>query len=656
LLFTIILVNYRNSIQPISAISLANTMTNIDVEQFISKGLIFDFLYFTFVILATHCFWALIITISSQNVNASSLLNKDLTWFSIFLLHITFSIGINSYYFTTSLTSYLRESIFSTPFFLVTALALIIYLIVNALLKIFKTHHLITLLIVLTLIFIYPLTINNTKRLDVAKKDIIIIGIDGLRPDHLQYEGADKSLAPFINNIVNQSFLYKNTYTPLGRTYVAWMSILTGQYPVNNKIRFNLAPPEYTISPIPLTNSLKNEGYSSTYAIDERRFNQIDLNYGFDNLVGPKIGAADAFLSSLADLPYVNILLKHPFGKYLFPYQYGNRAYGKAYDPKMFNDDIISSLDFNKPNFLAVHYCLLHWPYSSKSFIQSPPSSWNGNYNHFMYKQMLSKVDKQVEDLFNKLKSNGMLENSVIYILSDHGESFKLKGDYQKKEKLITELPSQKSWGHGTNILDQEQSRVLLSKVRFINNEIVNKKIEFNDLYSLVDVLPSINGDLGSPIVDTSKFDGYILPNTIPVKEEKINNERFVFVESSLPVKSINKSFIDKDDVLSETSSYYEVKSNGQAYMRLDDYVRLIAKKQRSIYIGNLQLTIAPDYEDLIIYNRHTKTAEPESSFKEKKLIIRPLQLLCEHYKNDIGFDPYNKCKTNFDILIKDES
>ncbi|PKG73791.1 sulfatase [Shewanella sp. GutCb] len=655
LLFTIILVNYKNSIQPISAISLANTMTNIDSDQFLSRGLIFDVLYFIFVILSIHCLWALIITISAQINSASSTLNKDLTWFSIFLLHITFSIGINSYYFTTSLTSYLRESILSTPTFLVTALVLIIYLFINALVRTFKTRYLILLCTFTAFTFTYPFIISSSaKRLNLESKDIIIIGIDGLRPDHLEYEGADKSLAPFINTIVNQSFLYKNTYTPLGRTYVAWMSVLTGQYPVNNKVRFNLAPPEYTTSPLPLTNLLRKEGYISTYAIDERRFNQIDLNYGFDNLVGPKIGAADALLSSLADLPYVNILLKHPYSKYLFPYQYGNRAYGKAYDPEVFNNDIINNLNFKKPNFLAVHYCLLHWPYSSKNFIQKNSDSWDGNYNHFMYKEMLKKVDQQVADLFNKLKSSGMLENSVIYMLSDHGESFKLKKDNHQKENLITELPSQKSWGHGTNILDQEQSRVLLAKLRFKNNKIVNKKLKFNDLYSLVDILPSINKDLGSPIVDTTKFDGYILPNTIPVKE-KTNNERFLFVESSLPVKSINKSFIDKDDVLSETSSYYEVKSNGQAYMRFDDYNRLIANKQRSIYFRDLQLTMSPDYEDLIIYNRNTNTVESESSFIEKDLIIKPLKLLCEHYKGDVGFDPYNKCEIESNILIDEE-
>ncbi|GIU26000.1 hypothetical protein TUM4433_11360 [Shewanella schlegeliana] len=466
----------------------------------------------------------------------------------------------------------------------------------------------------------------------------------------MKYLGADPKIAPNLNRVLDSMTVYKNAYTPQGRTYVAWMSLLTGKYPVNNGIRFNLAPPEMVNKTLPFIELLKERGYNTTYAIDERRFNQIDSSYGFNNTVGPKAGAADALISGLGDLPYLNILLLHPYSSYILPYLYNNRAYGKAYSPIAFNKAVIESLAHEAPNFLALHYCQLHWPYTSKDFISQPLENWDGNYNHYMYKEMIRSVDKQVADLFARLSQEGMLDDAIVYIISDHGESFKLPTFKTPVPQNLKAFPKTKSWGHGTNILDQQQSLILLARAEFKNGTVVTPAQKIDGLYSLVDIVPTLVSSLAisstgissasASRLNTASFDGITLPWTA----EQVSHQRYVVVESSVPVKSINKSFIDKKEVMSETASNYEVRDDGKAYMRTKNYIELIAKKQRAIYFQNWQLSLLPDYDSPVLLNTATNEIYDTDNYRGDFNWQPMMRALCSQYKEDPGFDPHASC------------
>ncbi|MCL1048192.1 sulfatase-like hydrolase/transferase [Shewanella abyssi] len=641
LLFTIILINYRSSIQPYSFFSIANAMTHIEPRHFNSIGLVKDLAYFVGILTLIHIFWAFVIIVSFQAIKNSnrSELNNDLFWLILVLLHLTLVVSLNSHYFPTSLTSYFRATILSSPSSIaLQSLVLLTLFIIGLKRSKHKTVVSIT-TIALTSLCLYPLISKNTDEFFYNDKpNIIIIGIDGLRPDHLNYDSAQSDYAPFINALLSESQNYINSYSPQGRTYVAWMSILTGLYPKNNGARFNLAPPELINKKLPLVEKLKSRGYHTAYAMDERRFNQIDKAYGFDSEVGPMIGAADAFISSFSDLPYINLMLKHPYSKYLFPYLYNNRAYGKTYNPKAFNDEVIESLNTKKPNFLAVHFCQLHWPYTSIDFIEHTPEEWEGNYSHFMYKSMLKKVDDQLRTFFEQMKNKGFLKNSIVYLISDHGEGFKLK----QSKRFTTPIngPDTQSWGHGTNVLDQQQAKVVLAKLRYRDDKVINKPIKIDGLYSLIDILPSLDDELNLDLI--VKFDGIILPDLTLVKP----SNRHIFVESSLPLKSINASFVDEKKVVSETASSYEVRPSGRAVMKPEEYKNLLSRKQRSIYQGDFQLAMLPDKNMITLLNFDSNELsiiaadiEPKSD-KVKALLLK----LCNFYKTDYGFDSENRC------------
>ncbi|GIU31919.1 sulfatase-like hydrolase/transferase [Shewanella sp. MBTL60-007] len=648
ILFTVILFNFKSTLQVYSVMSLASTMNSLDSHSLSAYGLIYDVIFFFSVLVTIHIIWAGIITISTRSpwftLKGNS--QEELYWFLLILINITCLIAINSYFYPTSLVSYFRHTALSEPLVWGGLVSFLIISFYRGLLT-FTTRPVV---LFISLLFIAGLvspflSINNTTAQPQNDPNIIVLGIDGLRPDHLKYLGADPNVAPNLNRLLDKMTVYKNTYTPQGRTYVAWMSLLTGKYPVNNGVRFNLAPPEMVNKTLPIIELLKERGYYTTYAIDERRFNQIDSSYGFNNTVGPKAGAADALISGLGDLPYLNILLMHPYSSYILPYLYNNRAYGKAYSPITFNKAVIESLVHEAPNFLALHYCQLHWPYTSKDFISQPRENWDGNYNHYMYKEMIGSVDKQVADLFTRLKQRGVLDNAIVYIVSDHGESFKLPSFKTPVPENLKAFPKTKSWGHGTNILDQQQSLILMARAEFKNGSIVTPAQEIEGLYSLVDIVPSLVNSLeisssSHPRLQESNLDGIVLPWTA----EQVSPNRYVFVESSVPVKSINKSFIDKNEVMSETASNYEVRADGKAYMRTENYIELIAKKQRAIYYQQWQLSLLPDYDTPVLFNTATNeiydTAQYQGDFDWRAMMGE----LCSLYKEDTGFDPHAVC------------
>lgn len=648
ILFTVILFNFKSLIQVYSVMSLATTMNSLDSHSLTAYGLLYDVIYFFCVLIFIHIIWAGIITISIQSpwINIKGQNQEELYWLLLILINVTCLIAINSHFYPTSLVSYFRHTPLSEPVIWGSLTSFLVISFYRGL-STFASKRVIVFASSLCITgLISPFTsISHTSIQPPKDPNIIILGIDGLRPDHLKFMGADPKFAPKLNQLLDNMTVYKNAYTPQGRTYVAWMSLLTGQYPINNGVRFNLAPAEMINKRLPIIEQLKDKGYHTTYAIDERRFNQIDSSYGFNTTVGPKAGAADALISGLGDLPYLNVLLLHPYSAYLLPYLYNNRAYGKAYSPNTFNNTVIKSLDHRKPNFLAVHFCQLHWPYTSKDFIPQPLKNWDGNYNHYMYKEMITSVDNQVADLFTRLKQNKVLDNAIVYIISDHGESFKLSKFKTSSYKNQKALPETKSWGHGTNILDQQQSHILLARANFKGGKITTPAQTLDGLYSLVDIAPTLVNSLNLSNTSDSKFgsasyDGRVLP----WKSDQVSHQRYIFVESSVPVKSINKSFIDKKEVMSETASNYEVRSDGKAYMRPKNYIELIAKKQRAIYYQEWQLSMLPDYDSPVLLNTETSEIYDAESYQGQFNWQPMMKALCSQYEGDNGFDPNELC------------
>src|SRR5262249_49800388 len=132
----------------------------------------------------------------------------------------------------------------------------------------------------------------------------------------------------------------------------------------------------------------------------------------------------------------------------------------------------------NKPVLLVTALTLAHWPYVWARQPQLPTIADR-------YQESVQTLDKQFKSLYAVLKKKGLLQNSIIIILSDHGDSLGLPGDriisqsnyqgppdrlslitrysYTKRAKGQPLMGIDTSAGHGTDLLSLTQLQTTLA-------------------------------------------------------------------------------------------------------------------------------------------------------------------------------------------------
>jgi hypothetical protein len=87
--------------------------------------------------------------------------------------------------------------------------------------------------------------------------NILLIGLDSLRPDFTGYFSEGSVHTPNIDSFLSSASTFTHAYSPLARTFPAWMTVLTAKYPKHNGARNNLAYPQQLVKEDTLAKELK---------------------------------------------------------------------------------------------------------------------------------------------------------------------------------------------------------------------------------------------------------------------------------------------------------------------------------------------------------------------------------------------------------------
>jgi hypothetical protein len=470
-------------------------------------------------------------------------------------------------------------------------------------------------------LFFYEYYIPSSKTSLHQQPNIIFIGLDSVRPDYIHYFGNTNSHTPNIDAFLQSSTIFTQAYTPLARTFPAWMSILSSQYPKHNHARSNLADPTFILPNDTLAKHLQQAGYETFYITDEKRFSNILNGYGFDKIIGPSMGVNDFLLGTLSDFPFTNLLINMPLGRFIFPYNYANRAAAVTYEPNTFLHLIQLALakKQDKPLFLSIHLCTPHWPFTWAHDKQSINLTIDQRYT-----RSIEEVDRQLGELISMLKSDGLLNNTLVVLLSDHGTTLGLLGDrlideknYQGDMKKMKWLPTFKlssstdkhihfntAYGQGTDILSLKQYHVLMA---FQGFGIKTVKHSVNTPTSLLDITPTILDFLKlSPLITS---DGStLLPYITNVFSHKSTLSRALFLETGYSLAEIEKSHISIADVVKHSINTYQIDpSNGLLFVSQTAEKSINKNKQRAVLLGDWLLARYPDSI------RYTLIRDPEN-------------------------------------------
>ncbi len=274
------------------------------------------------------------------------------------------------------------------------------------------------------------------------KPNILLLTIDALRVDMLKSYGGSGANTPNLDRFAQAGIRFEYAITGGSWTQAAFPVILTstyaGQY---GGCMGKLSPAR----PSPIA-ALAECGYTTIGIatnpwLGERR----GYNRGFTRF------------HDLAPMRKNPRLRKMRGGQTLLRLPAAHaiaRLFGKRWTPAavyvpatQINQTILADLPAApKPWFLWAHYMDVHWPYHVQAGLTRPAdlaqawrdlahfhrASWqNGKITphqlaHYreLYAQALHYLDAQIGALLEQLQTRGLLENTWIFILADHGEEF----------------------------------------------------------------------------------------------------------------------------------------------------------------------------------------------------------------------------------------
>lgn len=263
------------------------------------------------------------------------------------------------------------------------------------------------------------MTVNETRR----KPNILIIGVDSLRAPNLSCYGYPRLTSPHIDQLASQGTLFENTFSAHIPTTSGYTSMMSGLDVFSSQVVALRHRGPVRSEVTMLSELLKGEGYNTTCVglsgnPSSRGFDTyLDYNAWGSWSEGRSDKAQDlnrVFLPELerlcdADEPFF-VLLRHmdPHAPYLPPEPFERMFYhGDECDPS--NNSMEPVLSF-KP-FRDFHASWM------------PPGITDKDYVIAQYDGAIAYMDAAIKSIITFLETRGLLDDTIIVLNSDHGET-----------------------------------------------------------------------------------------------------------------------------------------------------------------------------------------------------------------------------------------
>lgn len=294
---------------------------------------------------------------------------------------------------------------------------------------------------VIVLLVLAALLLFQGKGKEPFDGNLLVITLDTTRADSLGVYGGAGNHTPNLDRLARDGIMFKNCSTPVPLTLPAHASLFTGRTPLAHQVRNNgryaLAPRELT-----LAERLKPAGFQS-YAVIASYvlLGRFGLKQGFDE-----------YDDSLDSYKIMN-----------------------SYNTEI-TADVVSSrfrawLSKHKEDrfFAWVHFYDPHEPYAPPEEYRAGPGEKDPKN---LYLGEVEFMDHHVGKILEDLKALGLLANTLLVVVGDHGEAFAEHGEK----------------GHAI-FCYEENLRVPLI---FFHETLLPKNVVVEERVSLVDILPTL--------------------------------------------------------------------------------------------------------------------------------------------------------------------
>ena len=289
----------------------------------------------------------------------------------------------------------------------------------------------------------------NLPAANAGAPNVIVIVVDTLRADHLSSYGYERDTGPFMDSLAAQGVRFENAIAPSSWTQPSHASMLTGRYTYEHQAETTPLDDTFpTIGEVMQANGYRTGGFSANTLFFTRRQGH---GRGFLHFEDNYQSAPDAFFNSSL------------YG-FIFDFYGLRKALNYEGVPtRVLASDINRSVldwidrDSDRPFFVFMNYFDVHDPYTPpepyRSKYASTPNP-GGLINGFVeryspsltpeqiqteieaYDGSISYVDDEIKNLFDELEARGLLDDTIVIVTSDHGESLGEHGLLQHSASL----------------------------------------------------------------------------------------------------------------------------------------------------------------------------------------------------------------------------
>ena len=275
--------------------------------------------------------------------------------------------------------------------------------------------------------------------------NFVLVTVDSLRADRVG-DGYARNTTPFLDGLADEALFFERAYSPSSHTREAVPSILTGCYPSNAVTR------TYRMTEPTVAQILQDAGYETGGFVSGPFFT---VRKGYEDGFGVFESAYSSHTVPMLMQYWWEIL--------------SNTQFRDGFDV---NDGLVSfARDADRPFFAWGHYMEPHAPYDRwdrnwfggeevervrQALFRrakhlpaqfTDPEARNALLDG--YDNSVRQFDRVMRDLFDRLGSAGVLEDTVVFVTSDHGELLGENGRYEHGCSLSPELLRVPLWVYG---------------------------------------------------------------------------------------------------------------------------------------------------------------------------------------------------------------
>lgn len=317
-----------------------------------------------------------------------------------------------------------------------------------------------------------------------AKPNIILVMNDTHRADYAGPYGNKEGLTPNLDRFAEDSVVYEG-FANSSWTRPSVSTILTGRYASSHTamMKSSMLPEEITtLAEVLLNGGYETIGLATNYNLTP--FFNVDQGFSNYEYLTPSLPLGSTDEQSKLIFIEVAKKLKAKFaGKKETPDDY--YVVGEVVTDKALSR--LDKRDKERPFFLFVSYMDVHdpffrHPYDGYGISHRANPTPDPNDTEFieemksLYKGEIKYWDAQFGRLIDGLKKRGVYENTMILVVSDHGEEFGEHGGF---------------W-HGTTLYDEQLKILFIAKYSSDSENAAFAGQKTDSWHSLVDVAPML--------------------------------------------------------------------------------------------------------------------------------------------------------------------